>query len=180
MTYVPSGDTDHPPSLIRSVFAVRMKKSWVLGIIHWVHSEYIDQTGWIFIIPPGWSESLLGAQVILLVLSCAGSFYFVKAFRLVCKWNKYVFILLLKLLPSLDLVTYESQPSSFATNESFFIKVPTKHVSIRETNILLVMSPTEGEGDIFFLVLILLASALALAQRQHRRDTSLFARYLLN
>ena len=40
------------------------------------------------------------------------------------------------------------------------------------------MSPTEGEGDILFLVWILLASALALSSPS--RDTFLFARYLVN
>ena len=55
---VPSKDSDqlgHLPSLIR-VFAVRMKKAWVLST-YWAHSEDSDQTGC-----PGWSESSLGAQ----------------------------------------------------------------------------------------------------------------------
>ena len=63
---VPSEDSDqpgHPPRLIR-VFAVHMKKAWVLTT-HWVHSEDSDQTGrmprliWFF----------AGRTVTLLVLS---------------------------------------------------------------------------------------------------------------
>ena len=79
MAYGPSEDSDqlgHPSSLIR-VFTVRMKKAWVfsyplsaqrkLGSLatHWVHSEDSNC--------PGWSESLLGAHVSLLVLSRCGS-----------------------------------------------------------------------------------------------------------
>ena len=67
----PSEDSDqpgHPPSLI-IVFAVRMKKAWVLSYQKWVHSEDSDQTGrmlrliWVF----------AGRTVTLLVLSCRGS-----------------------------------------------------------------------------------------------------------
>ena len=52
----PNEDSDQPghqPSLIR-VFAVRMKKAWVLSYHDWAHSEDSDQTGqmprliWIF------------------------------------------------------------------------------------------------------------------------------------
>ena len=50
-----TGQPGLPPSLIR-VFAVRMKKAWVLSY-------------------PGWSESSLGAHAILLVLSRAGSIF---------------------------------------------------------------------------------------------------------
>ena len=39
---------------------------------HWAHSEDSDQTGC-----PGWSESLLGAHIILLVLSWGGSFIYI-------------------------------------------------------------------------------------------------------
>ena len=52
-----------------SVFAVCMKKAWVLS--------YSLSTQWPLIRLggcPDWSESSLGAQVILLVLSCAGSY----------------------------------------------------------------------------------------------------------
>ena len=45
--YAPSEDSDqpgHPPSLIR-VFAVRMKKAWVLIATHWADSEDSDQPG---------------------------------------------------------------------------------------------------------------------------------------
>ena len=60
----------HPPSLIR-VFAVHVKKAchWVLGYPLSAQRRLIRLRG-----SPGWSESLLGAQVILLVLSCNGSY----------------------------------------------------------------------------------------------------------
>ena len=67
----PSEDSDqpgHPPSLIR-VFAVRMKKPWVLSY-SLSASEGSDQTGrmprsiWVF----------AGHKLIFLVLSCRGSF----------------------------------------------------------------------------------------------------------
>ena len=65
MTCVPSKDSDqsgHPPSLIR-VFAVRMKKAWVLGYplntqwsdwadaqadlsLHWAHSHFVGFVMW--------------------------------------------------------------------------------------------------------------------------------------
>ena len=70
MTCAPSKDSDqpgHPPSLIR-VFTVRMKKAWVVSY------PLSAQRGLIKLGScPGWSESLLGAQVILLVLLCTGS-----------------------------------------------------------------------------------------------------------
>ena len=53
--------TGHPPSLIR-VFTVPMKKAWVLNY------QLSARLGGC----PGWSESSLGA-VILLILSCHGS-----------------------------------------------------------------------------------------------------------
>ena len=59
----------HPPSLIR-VFAVRMKKPGVLG--------YSLRAQWRLIRLgecPGWSESLQGAHVILLVLPCSISYF---------------------------------------------------------------------------------------------------------
>ena len=76
MTYTnaPSEDADqpgHPPSLIRA-FAVRMKKHWVLSYWLSVQRRLISLGGC-----PGWSESSLGAQVILFVLSCWSSFYFI-------------------------------------------------------------------------------------------------------
>ena len=55
----PSEDSDqpgHPPSLIR-VFAVRMKKAWVLGYPLSAQRRLIKLGGC-----PCWSESLLGAQ----------------------------------------------------------------------------------------------------------------------
>ena len=65
----PSNDSDQPgPSLIR-VFAVRMKKAWVLSY-HWVHSEDFDQTGRM----PRLIWAFAGATLILLVLSWGGSF----------------------------------------------------------------------------------------------------------
>ena len=54
-----SGQSGHPPSLIR-VFVVCMKKHWVLS--------YPLSAQWRY-----WSESSLGTQFILLVLSCGGS-----------------------------------------------------------------------------------------------------------
>ena len=62
MASAPSEDSDqpgHPPILI-GIFAVRLKKAWVLSYPLSIH--------------PGWSESSLGAHAILLVLSRCGSF----------------------------------------------------------------------------------------------------------
>ena len=68
----PSIDSDQPghlPSLIRVFPPVCMKKAWVHST-HWVHSEDSDQTGrmprliWVF----------AGCSLILLVLSCRGSY----------------------------------------------------------------------------------------------------------
>ena len=73
----PSEDSDqpgHPPNLIR-VFAVRMKKAWVLS--YPLNSEDSDQTGqmprliWVF----------TGCTVTLLVLSCRGSIIILKFWR---------------------------------------------------------------------------------------------------
>ena len=66
MTFEPSEDSDQPvhlPSLIR-VFAVRMKKLWVLSYPIGEQRSLIRLGRC-----PGWSESSLGAQVIVLVLS---------------------------------------------------------------------------------------------------------------
>ena len=57
----------HPPSLIR-VFAVRMKKPWVLSYPLSAQRSLIRLGGC-----PGWSESALGAHATLLVLSWGGS-----------------------------------------------------------------------------------------------------------
>ena len=64
MTCAPSEDA---PSLIK-VFTVHMKKGWVLSYPLSAKGRLIKLGGC-----PGWSESSLGAQVILLVLSCCGS-----------------------------------------------------------------------------------------------------------
>ena len=71
MACAPSEDSDQPehlPSLIR-VFAVCMKKAWVLSYPlsaqRRLWSDWVDAQGW--------SESLLGAHAILLVLSWGGS-----------------------------------------------------------------------------------------------------------
>ena len=59
MACAPSEDSNrpwHPPSLIR-VFAVRMKKAWVLSYPLSAQRRRIRLGGC-----PGWSESLLGAQ----------------------------------------------------------------------------------------------------------------------
>ena len=63
----PREDSDqpgHPPSLIR-VFAVRMKEAWVLS--HPLSAQRRLWSDWAD--AKGWSESLLGTHVILLVLS---------------------------------------------------------------------------------------------------------------
>ena len=68
-----SEDSDQPrhlPSLNR-VFAVCMKKAWVLSYPLGAQWRLIRLGGC-----PGWSESSLGAHVILLVLWCGGSFHF--------------------------------------------------------------------------------------------------------
>ena len=67
MTFAPSEDSDKPghlPSLIR-VFAVNMKKHWVLSYPFSTLQRLIRLGGC-----PGWSSSSLGALIILLVLSC--------------------------------------------------------------------------------------------------------------
>ena len=56
----------HP---VWSVFAVRMKKRWALNYLLSAQWRLIRLGGC-----PGWSESSLGAHVILLVLSCGGSY----------------------------------------------------------------------------------------------------------
>ena len=72
MTCAPSEDSDHPghpPSLIR-VFAVRMKKAWVLSYPMSAHgrlwSDWADAQS---------DLSLRWAHIILLVLSWGGSFW---------------------------------------------------------------------------------------------------------
>ena len=73
MACAPSEGSDrpgHPPSLIRvRVFSVRMKKGWP---VLWptLNTKTMIRLGEC----TGLSESLLVAHVILLVLSCAGSF----------------------------------------------------------------------------------------------------------
>ena len=71
MACAPSEDSDHPghpPSLIR-VFAVRMKKAWVVSYPLSATAKILIRLGGC----PGWSEFLLGAYVSLLVLSRRGS-----------------------------------------------------------------------------------------------------------
>ena len=72
MTCTPSEDSDqlgHPPSLIR-VFAVRsMGKLSTRGFFMRTAKTLIRLDGC-----PGWSESSLGAYVILLILWCCGSY----------------------------------------------------------------------------------------------------------
>ena len=70
MACAPSEDSDqpgHPPSLI-IVFAVHMKKVWVLSYSISAQRRLIGLGR-----SPGWSESSLGAHAILLVLSWGGS-----------------------------------------------------------------------------------------------------------
>ena len=71
----PSEDSDQPghlPSMIR-VPAVRMKKAHVLSCLLSTHRRLIRLGGC-----PSWSESLLDAQIILLVLSRGSSNLFVR------------------------------------------------------------------------------------------------------
>ena len=71
MVCAPSKDSDQPghlPSLIR-VFAVRMKKAWVLYYPLTAQQRLIRLGRC-----PGWSESSLGAHAILLILSWGGSY----------------------------------------------------------------------------------------------------------
>ena len=78
MTCAPSKDQpghSPSPSLIR-VFAVRMRKPWVLSFPLNAHWRLIILRGC-----AGWSESSLGIYVILLVLSCSGSNGFKFCFR---------------------------------------------------------------------------------------------------
>ena len=63
----PSKDSDQPGLI--SVFADHMKKPWVLSYPLSAQRRLIRLGGC-----PGWSESSLGAYVILLVLSCTGSY----------------------------------------------------------------------------------------------------------
>ena len=60
----------HPPSLIR-VFAVRMKKAWVLSYPLRTQRRLIRLGGC-----PDWSEFFAGCTLILLVLSWGGSLVF--------------------------------------------------------------------------------------------------------
>ena len=68
----PSEDSDQPGHSLRliRVFAVGMEKPWVL-------SFPLSTQRRLFILGgcPGWSESSMGAQIILLVLSWGGSYY---------------------------------------------------------------------------------------------------------
>ena len=65
-----SDQPGHTHSLIR-VFAVRMKKPWDLSYPLSTLRRLIRLAEY-----PGWSESSLGAQIVLLVLSCGGSYGF--------------------------------------------------------------------------------------------------------
>ena len=104
-----SDQPGHPPSLIR-VFAVRMKKPWVLSYLlsaaslsawrnlgslatHWVHSEDSDQTGHptVKTDQTGRMPRLIwvftGRTLILLVLSWCGSFSHVQRKILWSQWS---------------------------------------------------------------------------------------------
>ena len=72
MACAPSEDKDqlgYPPCLIR-VFAVRMKKTWVISFPRERTAKTLIRLGGC----AGWSESSLDARVIMFVLSCGGSF----------------------------------------------------------------------------------------------------------
>ena len=76
----PSEDSEqpgHPPSLIR-VFAVGIKKEWVLGCPLSAQRR-LRSSGC-----PGWFESSLGAHATLLVLSWGGSVGGLKCFLAYC------------------------------------------------------------------------------------------------
>ena len=71
MTCTPSEDSDK--SGIRpawSIFAIHLKRVWVLSYSYSAQRRLIRLGGC-----PGWSESSLCIQVILLVLSCRGSIF---------------------------------------------------------------------------------------------------------
>ena len=82
-----SGQPGQVPSLIRG-FAVRMKKAWVLSY-PLSAQRILIRLGRC----PGWSESLLGTQIILLVLSWGGSVIF---FMISYVLASQVFLLVLK------------------------------------------------------------------------------------
>ena len=91
MACAPSEDSGHPPCLI-SVFAVHMKKAWVLS-----YPPSAQRRLWSDWVMPSWSRSSLGAHAILLVLSWGGSFnsHFVfSAWNLTWSWALTFFILL--------------------------------------------------------------------------------------
>ena len=83
MGCAPSEDSDqpgHPPSLIR-VFAVRIKKAWVLSYPLSAKRRLIRLGAC-----PGWSESSLGAHAILLVLSWGGPYFHSLNYCLIVGW----------------------------------------------------------------------------------------------
>ena len=64
MACAPSKDSNQPRHLLNLIFADRMKKAWVLSYLLSAQRKLSCRC---------WSESSLGAQAILLVLSCTGS-----------------------------------------------------------------------------------------------------------
>ena len=76
---IKSDQPEHLPSLIR-VFAVRMKKAWLLKFPLSVQRRLIRLDGC-----PG--RSSLGAHAILFVLSCAGSFLIASYLDLCKRWE---------------------------------------------------------------------------------------------
>ena len=84
MTCAPSEGSDQPghlPGLIR-VFAVRMKKGWVLSYPMNAKWRLIRLGGC-----PGWSETSLCAQIMLLVLSRGGSYVWMIRMSLSGSWG---------------------------------------------------------------------------------------------
>ena len=89
MACASSEDSDQPghlPSLIR-VFAVHMKKAWVLSYplsTQWrLWSDWADAQA----VYPVWSESSLGAHAILLVLSYVAQMFFVFSLQVAIQLN---------------------------------------------------------------------------------------------
>ena len=101
----PSEDLEqpgHPPSLI-SVFAVRMKKAWVLSYPLSAQGRLIRLGGC-----PGWSESSLSAHSFCW-LSCRGSFYHICRHPLSIKRRQsdlYIYFFLNGFLCDLSLILF--------------------------------------------------------------------------
>ena len=65
MTFVPSKDSDQPGYLHSLIRVFTVHALWIAKDSRLLHTDNVC---------PGWSESSLGAQAILLVLSCCSTF----------------------------------------------------------------------------------------------------------